>query len=81
MNQLCIGRIVHFVLKEGKHIGEHRPAMVVKVWSENCCNLQVFTDGPNDGNMYSSNVYWATSVSQDETVPHAPGTWHWPEKV
>lgn len=42
------GRIVHYVMGHGPHKGEHRPAIVVKVWGPECVNLQVFTDGEND---------------------------------
>jgi hypothetical protein len=56
MNGLTEGRMVHYVMPDGKH----RPAVVVKVWRvtgeggiqdppvSGCSNLQVFTDGPND---------------------------------
>lgn len=59
MEGLTEGRIVHFVMPNG----EHRPAIVVRVWrvkiqtdneftleapENGCCQLQVFTDGSND---------------------------------
>jgi hypothetical protein len=48
MEGLVEGRIVHFVMPDG----EHRPAIVTKVWDrENqsgCSNLNVFTDYTND---------------------------------
>ena len=72
-----IGRIVHFVLPDG----QHRPAIIVRVWDdiptpESLVQLQVFTDGENDG---LQNVEWRTSVQQHALTPK-PGTWHEPER-
>jgi hypothetical protein len=48
MQDLTEGRIVHFVMP----LGEHRPAIVTKVWDHTgetgCANLSVFTDYAND---------------------------------
>lgn len=46
MDGLTEGRIVHFVMPNG----EHRPAIIVKNWSETAgtSNLIVFSDGHND---------------------------------
>ena len=77
MKGLGIGRVVHFVMPNG----EHRPAFVVKIWDQQygTVNLQVFTDGSNDGSEYSDGIFWGTSV------PHNPDpmpySWHWPERV
>ncbi len=93
MEGLTEGRIVHFVLNSGRHAGEHRPAMVVKVWRQNdgnggtmppangCSNLQVFTDSDKDSkcNDELPPVMWTTSATYDETGK--PGTWHWIEKA
>lgn len=62
---LTEGRIVHYVMTNG----DHRPAIVVRVWRslggaheglpvlEGLVNLQVFTDGANDQNpAYSSGL-------------------------
>ncbi len=88
MQGLTEGRIVHFVLSEGRNKGEHRPAIIVKVWDvhrvDGMIQLQVFTDGSNDflgqgrdGNWFP--LLWKTSVHYSEEME--PGTWHWPEKV
>lgn len=85
MKGLTEGRIVHYVLPDG----QHRPAIVVRVWDRNpddpigCCQLQVFVDGSNDHHQISANevghgTVWRTSVRCDE-VGKAPGTWHWIE--
>ncbi len=74
-----IGRIVHYVLANG----EHRPAIIVRVWSDVCINLLVFRDGINDPGLLGGGdgyVQWATSVVQNEDEK-SPLSWHWPEKV
>jgi hypothetical protein len=92
MEGLGIGRIVHYVLPDGSHRGEHRPAIVVRYWGETdpndkvgMCNLQVFTDSDKDST-YNDNlpqVMWVTSAhfySNDGERSAELGTWHWPEK-
>lgn len=77
-----IGRVVHYVLsiEDGTNppnVGQHRPAFIVRVWNEDCVQLQVFTDGKND-RPDGENGIWVTSVVQDEEEKK-PRTWHWPE--
>jgi len=76
---LTEGRIVHYVLEDGNFPGEHRPAIVVKVWDrENgTCNLRVFTDGPNDFPDNLDGILHCASVLHDDD--HEPGTWHFIE--
>ena len=76
-----LGRIVHYVLESGPGAGEHRPAIVVYVWSEITVNLQVFTDSPlaQNANDQKPPVMWKASISQDEEDKRG-GTWHWPER-
>lgn len=78
---LTEGRIVHYVLEDGSHAGDHRPAIVVRVWDheKGTINLQVFTDGSNDGEQYKSGIAWKTSRLYSEGKE--PGTWHWIEKA
>lgn len=93
---LTEGRIVHYVLESGRNKGEHRPAIVVRDWkqSNGLVQLQVFTDGMNDGFkeshlvsigeegasvVASQNIMWRTSVHYSEDKE--PGTWHWIEKA
>lgn len=53
MQDLYVGRIVNYVLPDGRSAGQVRPAIVVRVWNDvssdliaqGYCNLQVFTDG------------------------------------
>lgn len=93
MNGLTEGRMVHYVLPhhpECRSVGQHRPALVVKVWGEGSgyppeegvINIGVFTDYAND--YYSDHEgynghFWATSVKYDENKE--PGTWHWIEQA
>lgn len=67
--------------------GESRPAIVVRVWpgeypkaeggAEDGYNIQVFTDGTNDG--FETGTIWRTSVR----IADAPtrGACHWPPRV
>lgn len=74
---LGIGRIVHYVLPSGPSKGQHRPAIVVRVWNpEGLVQLQVFTDGLNDGLL---NTEWQTSVTYSSQPTE--GTWHYLEYV
>lgn len=79
MEGLTEGRMVHYVLPEGKSQAEHRPAIVVKVWSKETgtANLTVFPDWQNDGK--TEGIFWATSVPYSEEP--LGGTWHWIEKA
>ena len=85
-----VGRIVHYVFKDRHGEMVHRPAMVVRNWAhengmdageaDDMVQLQVFTDGTNDGPEYASGLYWATSVHEDATG-EKEYSWHWPERV
>ena len=76
-----LGRIVHYVLESGPGAGDHRPAIIVRVWSETTVNLQVITDSGPDANSNDQKpqVMWKTSISQDEENKMGH-TWHWPER-
>ncbi len=75
-NKLAIGRVVHFVLPEGPNVGQCRPGFVVRVWSQESCNLQVFTDtGPTQReNDQMGPILWETSVLHNQN--RTAGTWH-----
>ena len=91
MDGLTEGRIVHYVLNDGRSKGEHRPAIIVSVWDQRSgsVNMTVFTDYVNDYPQYENEnpddpkpegrrgTIWATSVlySEDKEL----GTWHWIE--
>jgi hypothetical protein len=75
-----VGDIVHFVLEEGPHAGEHRPALIVKVWGAtpgSACQLQVFTD--SDGGGLSNDQLPPVLLKTSRSQGAGPGTWHWPE--
>ena len=76
---LTEGRMVHYVLPDGVRKGEHRPAVIVKVWDHGhgTSNLQVFTDGMNDKTV--NGLEWKTSIMYSEDK--MPGTWHFIEKA
>lgn len=65
-----VGDIVLYNLGPVDYGPEHvwRPAIIVRVWSpgspSSACQLQVFTDGTNDGAGYASGLEWATSRVQ-----------------
>ncbi len=90
MDGLIEGRIVHYVLPDGYSKGQHRPAIIVRVFESlresGTVNLLVFTDCNNDVDSrdpqtasYGSGVVWATSVHYDENKEAR--TWHWPERA
>lgn len=90
MDGVTEGRITHYVMKGGANItpalgqndgviGEHRPAIIVKVNdAEDTVNLQVFCDGSNDG--VPRGILWVTDVQFDEHSKK-PGSWHWIERA
>jgi hypothetical protein len=84
-----VGRIVHYSMPDGRSVGQARPAMIVRVWDGASdyvpeghvpmVQLQVFTDGSNDGDDYAAGLAWKTSVHYD--AEGKPGTWRWPPRV
>lgn len=73
-----VGTIVKYVLPENSsNAGEIRPAIIVADKSngnDQLVNLQVFTDGDNDGKQYNFGVVHAADRAHDDNK--APGTWH-----
>lgn len=69
-----IGRIVLFRTEHSNGTGEH-PAIINRVWSDNCVNLTVF---PDCGAPVSK-----TSVLQNESVTEGDQgfAWRWPPRV
>lgn len=68
-NKPFIGRVVHFIHPASR---EHWPAMITRVWSDECVNLHVLPDnGP---------AFCVTSIELD-TEREEPRSWHWPEKT
>ena len=63
------GRIVWF---RDNDTAEEAPAIILKVWSDTCVNLCVFSDGP-----------WDASRRFTSVVFEAKGgwSWRWPPRV
>ena len=79
--EITIGRIIHVVLPHtGPVVGTYeRPGIIVRTWgSESAVNVQVFTDGYNDGS--GCPTIWKTSLAHDPTG-QTPNTWHWPDEA
>jgi hypothetical protein len=72
-----IGRIVHYVLTEGTHKGEHRPAIVLRC-EEQKIDVHVFTLGIHDGIDANPLIVFSVYFDSTGTVPRS---WHWPERV
>ena len=67
-----IGRAVHWVHPNTQHF----PAIITRIWSEDCVNLVVF--GDFDG---LPPIQHKTSVLRDGTDSPSAETWHWPELI
>lgn len=80
MKGLTEGRMVHYVIATGPSAGQHRPAVIVKVWDFfiGYVNLHVLWDGGNDSADGSRPDPWVTSVEHDPTGER-PRSWHWIE--
>lgn len=86
-----VGRIVSYTLPRGKSRGEVRPAMIVRVFTTTCVNLQIHLDGSNDAGMGFPDalgndplVIWETSVCEAPSAAEGDerlGRWFWPTKV
>lgn len=73
-----IGRIVHYVLDgEAASVGQHRPAIILRVDGEDQVSLRVFCCD-DDGARYAAGTVARSQVALDEAG--TPGTWHWPER-
>lgn len=59
----------HVMKRNPAREGDVYPAIVVRVWTAPCAQLQVFYDGEG--------TYWATSRTEGDQ----PGTWHWPPRT
>jgi hypothetical protein len=72
-----VGRIIHF---KASAEAPCQAAIVVKVWSPEVVNLQVFRDGTNDSRHDGHGAdptFWATSA---QFKPSDQQGWHWPER-
>ncbi len=74
-----IGRFVHYIMPIGRNPGACRPGIIVNIFDQksNRLQLQVFTDGSNDGAEYAEGCVWVPSVALDALGKEA-GSWHDP---
>jgi len=94
MEGLTEGRAIHYVLPSGRYAGEHRAAVITKVWRHPDPNLVdpegkpvlvTPTNGVSnitvfcDGSNDEQPFLFLGSVLYDPTGK--PGTWHWIEKA
>lgn len=80
---IAIGRIVHYRLESGPGQGSYRPAIIVRVWSDQpteqtAVQLQVFTDSNQAGNSNDRIPcpLWATSRVHGTGL----GQYLWPDE-
>lgn len=74
-----IGRIVHFHFHDAVGNLVTRPAMIVRVWNDSEVNLQVFTDGGNDGIDQASGLWKRAQVPYHHEI--RAGSWRWPPRA
>ncbi len=75
-----LGRVIHYVLPDGRRAGEVRAAMVTNVFpsaADGMCNGTVFLDQLNDAD---SKGFFGSAKFDDSATP-AQGTWHWPPRA
>jgi hypothetical protein len=70
-----VGRIVHYFTQDGAEV---RPAIITRVWSPECVNLQVFGEPlPNEPQgMFPTSVMKHLDGAQSK-----PRTWTWPPRA
>jgi hypothetical protein len=83
LDGLVPGRIVHYVLPDGRRTGEHRPAMVIDVPDPEAgvAHLAVYTvpDQDYDMHQHPGIIFFARATKFDPTA-EMQGTWHWIER-
>ena len=84
---LAVGRIVQYSFINGHRERVVRPAIIVRVWNKGTyggtVQLQVFTDGSNDGDEFKAGVVWRTSQQHRDDVPNRGDNsvyWYWPDE-
>jgi hypothetical protein len=76
-----LGRVVHFVLPDGKHKGSHRLAFITNEPMSLVVNLLVVADTDDDFPDYPpTNTCRCRCVSYDGPGRRS-GSWHWPERI
>lgn len=77
----AIGRIVHYVLREGASKGEVRPAIITRVVDPVTLNLNVQLDGGNDTSDTVHPVKWEPGCVMTTPDAKKGGGWYWPPRV
>ena len=74
--QPTVGRIVHYVLAQGRSAGQVRAATIVRVWDDagGTANLQVHLDGSNDAGAEGPNELYPTPTSVVTSATMVGGT-------
>ncbi len=70
-----IGAMVVWTCPCGRDKGLELPAVVVKVHSENRCDLNVFTGNPADTAHFSRHYFPSRFDKEGKEL----GSWHWPQ--
>jgi hypothetical protein len=73
-----LGRIVLYKLREGASAGQERPAMIVRVWTDDCVQLKVFLDEVND---HGSETFASSATRAGAWAGDPEGTWRWPPRT
>lgn len=82
--QPSVGRIIHYVLKEGRSAGQHRPGIIVNTFdgSGPHVNARIFLDWSNDaGNEFNKELEGHAFSCPHDPEGNMPGSWHFPEFV
>ena len=75
-----MGATIRYVLREGRHAGETRAAVVTQAFADTparLCNGTVHIDMANDMGAEPSELFFASAHYDDSEAP-GRGTWHWP---
>ncbi len=83
--QASVGRVIHYVLKEGRSAGQHRPGIIVNTFGQadaQIVNARIFLDWSNDAdNEFARDLEGhAFSAPRDDEGKEL-GSWHFPEFV
>lgn len=70
-----VGCIVHYVLKQGSHAGEDRPAIVLRTIEG--IDIHIFLAEGDADQWWTGRTAKAVEYSEDRM----PLTWHWPDEV
>jgi hypothetical protein len=68
MHKPAVGRIVHVTVDAKHNNGSNvAPAVITRVWNDNCVNLRVLHDGPSVPPEGTHRQDWHTSITLHES--------------